>query len=280
MKSSSIIIKLGLFATILFFFNCCSNNNHSKSAQKIQFENIKIDTTCEKIFPNIPNSQIDIKLDIDLPNNKEKSLKQLLINSITGIDTIKNEKQNFDAYINNWVKEYKQNVSEYLNQDTSATNELPSYSKDIYKWTIQMKAHQFFYDDDFLCYNIQKNISLGRPASISNSFCNVDLKKMKILTLNDLFTEDGLKQLSNLIISKFTSNNKLNDSSKLEDIGFYSIDEIEPTKNFSLDENGITFYYKKGEISTSAIGEQTAFLTYKEISFCIKKGSVIFKYEE
>ena len=63
----------------------------------------------------------------------------------------------------------------------------------------------------------------------------------------------------------------------LENIGFFSVEEIFPNGNFLVDEDGITYTFNEYEIAAYVVRETNVFLPYAEILYLLKKDSPIAK---
>ena len=67
------------------------------------------------------------------------------------------------------------------------------------------------------------------------------------------------------------------ETSPMENIGFFSVEEIFPNGNFLVDGDGITYTFNEYEIAAYVVRETNVFLPYAEIQYLLKKESPIAK---
>jgi hypothetical protein len=67
----------------------------------------------------------------------------------------------------------------------------------------------------------------------------------------------------------------LENPADLENLGYYPIDEIVPNNNFTIDNNGITYYFNVNEIGDVMVGLSQVFIPYEEINIYMKKENPI-----
>ncbi len=100
-------------------------------------------------------------------------------------------------------------------------------------------------------------------------YTTVDLKTGKILNLANIMDEGRKQDLSRLLTSKLKKMNKIPDSRKLSENGYF-VDEIQPTENFYLMPDGIGFLYNHYDIAPYSYGATDIFLSADEVRDIIK----------
>ena len=55
--------------------------------------------------------------------------------------------------------------------------------------------------------------------------------------------------LARILVDQIAKQNNVSDAKELENIGFFSVDEIFPDRNFLVDETGITYSFNEYEIA-------------------------------
>ena len=81
--------------------------------------------------------------------------------------------------------------------------------------------------------------------------------------------------LARILVDQIAKQNNVSDAKELENIGFFSVDEIFPNGNFLVDETGITYSFNEYEIATYVVGVTNAHLPYKEIRYLLRDDSPI-----
>ena len=100
------------------------------------------------------------------------------------------------------------------------------------------------------------------------------MKTGNAITEEDIFIENFQDSLAQILIDHIAKQNKVENPKDLENIGFFSVEEIFPNGNFLVDEDGITYTYA---IAAYVVRETNVFLPYAEILYLLKKDSPIAK---
>ena len=80
-----------------------------------------------------------------------------------------------------------------------------------------------------------------------------------------------------ILIDHIAKQNKVENPKDLENIGFFSVEEIFPNGNFLVDGDGITYTFNEYEIAAYVVRETNVFLPYAEIQYLLKKDSPIYQ---
>jgi hypothetical protein len=131
-----------------------------------------------------------------------------------------------------------------------------------------------FNKNNILSYGVGEDAYEGGAHGSFNYNCfNIDLTNASLIKERDIFIEGYEEPLAEQIIAKLAGKNGLAEGKDLEDIGYFSVDEIAPNGNFSIDETGITYYYNQYEIAAYAIGLIEVVLTYEELKPLLREDS-------
>ena len=71
---------------------------------------------------------------------------------------------------------------------------------------------------------------------------------------------------------------EVENAKELENIGYFSIEEIFPNGNFLIDEKGITYTFNEYEIAAYVVGPTHVCIPFEEISYLLKGDSPISKF--
>lgn len=105
----------------------------------------------------------------------------------------------------------------------------------------------------------------GAHGSTEHSFSNLDLQKMKPITLQDMFTPLGIQQLPALIDKKFRTDRKLKPSASLKEAGLFNDKINSASKEYFVTPLGIGFFYNQYEIAPYAAGAIEVFLPFSTL---------------
>lgn len=112
-------------------------------------------------------------------------------------------------------------------------------------------------------------------TSVTHHYCTIDLNKMAIVELKDLFREDALADVTQLLRQRLLEQNNVQNSDQLNELGYYNIDNLMATNNFCFDNTGITWSYQPNELAVNAVGEPRITLDYELLTPLACEGSVI-----
>lgn len=97
-----------------------------------------------------------------------------------------------------------------------------------------------------------------RQGTVETSYThckNIDMGKLRILSLDDIFVHGYEKALSEVILNRLLKQSANKSLEDLHQAGFFINSEVYPTSNFILGEKAITFVYVAGEIADRSKGE-------------------------
>ena len=103
----------------------------------------------------------------------------------------------------------------------------------------------------------------------------IDLNAAKPLTEEDLFVDGFAEPMAQILVDQIAKQNDVTDPKELENLGFFSIDEIFPNGNFLVDDKGITYSFNEYEIAAYAVGLTQVTLPYAEIRHLLRDDSPI-----
>jgi Deacetylase PdaC/Protein of unknown function (DUF3298) len=131
--------------------------------------------------------------------------------------------------------------------------------------------------DAMLSYQSPKAVSVminkytfagGAHPNTYVSMLNFDLNSGKTLSLKDLVTD--LKKLNALAEQKFREVRELSANEDFNDAGYFWSGSFQLPENFSLDKNGLQFFYNTYEVASYADGPTEFLLTWQELDGIVK----------
>ncbi|OAV75662.1 hypothetical protein Barb7_00712 [Bacteroidales bacterium Barb7] len=132
-----------------------------------------------------------------------------------------------------------------------------------------------FNKDGLLGYSIAfENYTGGAHGSHALSNHVINLKTGQFITEADLFAEGFEDELSRLLVSAIAIQNGVEDPKGLEDIGFFSIEEIYPNGNFLIDEKGITYSFNEYEIAAYVVGTVNVPISCDKLTGLLRNNSL------
>lgn len=112
-------------------------------------------------------------------------------------------------------------------------------------------------------------------TSVTHEYYTVDLKTMKRVTVSDIVRDEAHSQVTSMLRSRLLEQNKAENNDRLNELGYYNIDNLVVTQNFYFDSNGVTWSYLPNKLAVSAIGEPKITLTLDELEPLMGEGSIL-----
>lgn len=271
-KSILALILLGLF------IGSCNTGTKKVADNDIQFDSIQVDKTYH-LLDNPDNPNCNLQLSFTFPakytdNEILKKIQQQFVYSYFG-ETYENlsPQEAVAKYTEDYLKNYKDLEPEFKTE-LEKKDERPVGAWFSY---YEMSSDKIEYNqNDILSYTIKfENYTGGAHGSHSYNNHVINLKNGNVLTEEDIFVENYQDQLAQIIIDKIAALHKVENPKDLENIGFFSVEEIFPNGNFLVDGKGITYTFNEYEIAAYVVGATNVFLPYEEIRILLKKDSPI-----
>lgn len=266
------IFLLGLLAT------SCNTGTRSGSENDITFDSISV----EKVYhllenPDNPNCNLEIKFIYPTEyRNKEvlASLKSHFITSYFGEDYGKlSPEEAVKRYTDDYIEAYR-DLEEDFKAELSRSDESPVGAWFSY---YEMSQNEITYNSNgIISYRVSfENYTGGAHGAHSFNNHVISLETGKEITEEDIFVDNFQDSLAKILVERIAEQNNLTDIKELENIGFFSIDEIFPNGNFSVDDTGITYSFNEYEIAAYVVGVTNVHLPYKDIQFLLREESPI-----
>ena len=156
-------------------------------------------------------------------------------------------------------------------EDSASISAWYSYYKGV-------EGHVQYYKKNLLVYRIDYNEFTGGAHGIyMSTFLNMDLRTLSPIRLDDIFVGEYQEALTDLLWNQLMADNKATTRQEVEEMGYTSTGDLEPTENFYLSEKGITFYYNIYEIAPYVMGPVEITLPYEIMSHLLsdEKGVLI-----
>lgn len=270
--------KLVVFFLISVFVSGCNIGTKKTTDNDVTFDSISVDKTYH-LLENPENPNCNLQINFIYPakyDNKDilKKIQQQFVYSYFG-DGYENlsPEEATAKYTEDYLNNYKDLEDEYK-AEVAKADETPVGAWFSY---FEMSSNDIAYNkNDILSYTVNfENYTGG--AHGAHSFTNhvIDMKTGNLIKEDDIFIEGFQEDLAQILIDRIAKQNTVENPKELENIGFFSIDEIFPNGNFLIDDNGITYTFNEYEIAAYVVGATNVHLPYEEIQYLLKKESPI-----
>lgn len=169
-------------------------------------------------------------------------------------------------YSKEYANNYREDLEELYREDEKEYGD-EVQERGWYNYYRTTEGHVQLYRKNLLVYRTDyEEYTGGAHGVYSSSFLNIDLKTLMPVRLDDLFADNYKEALTDLLWNQLMADNNVATRQELEDLGYGSTGDLEPTENFYLDKNGITFYYNIYEIAPYVMGASAITIPYEMLS--------------
>ena len=228
-----------------------------------------------------------------IPENTLQTLQTLFIETMLGVPyTNLHPKEATDAFTRQYINDFNDFVereaeieseSEFEHEhehefehEFESEFEFEPEEKSEYLYYLLLKNPVVYNENDLLSFTVEKSIFEGGAHGSKSIYGYVvDLQTGKLIDENTFAGNNYSKNLSILISQKLASANGLSSPDELENIGYVNATDIVPNNNFTLDKQGITYYFNEYEIGAYFLGVTQLFIPYEELNMYIQKESLI-----
>lgn len=278
MKKQNVSLLVFLLATSGFFFSC--GNIMNKNTGALKFDSIAVNETTHLFGDTAkPSSNLIINFtyatqssDVKLKDSLNSFFLSLCFGdkyrTLTPQEAVEKYKETYVTnYRNDLEPMYKKDEQEPENKESM----LSWYS---YYKTIESQVQ--FYQKDLLVYRTRYDEFTGGAHGVYNTtFLNIDLNSLEPIRLEDLFIPDYKEALTDLLWNQLMADNHVTTHQELEDMGYATTGDLEPTENFYLNEEGITFYYNIYDITPYVMGPVKISLPYEAVQRILNKDNSV-----
>lgn len=271
-KSLTILLFIGVLMA------SCQTKPKKNSKNDVQFSTIEKEKTYH-LLDNQENPNCNLQLSFTYPteyNNKEilHKIQYLFVYSYFGeaYETLSPEKA-VARYTEDYLEAYKELEEDFKeevkNADTTPVGSWYSY--------YEMSTNDINFNmDDILCFTVCfENYTGGAHGSHSATNHVINLKTGELITEKDVFIDGFEDRLAQILVDHIASQNNVENIKELENIGFFSVDEIYPNNNFLVNETGITYSFNEYEIAAYVVGITNVHLPYEKIHHLLRTESPI-----
>ncbi|MGL4292083.1 MAG: DUF3298 and DUF4163 domain-containing protein [Bacteroidales bacterium] len=271
-----------LFLVFLGSFTGC-NKQAGLAENDLQFSEFKLDTVCH-LFNDTARPACNFKLDMKYPSasNDAKlldSVQKIFIESYLGAQYASESPaiaaQNYmKSYVNDYLELEKDSIM--FNRAVKEGWGLASFNyEEISSSEIKFNRGGFF------SYAVSIYSFTGGAHGMNGTNNHViNLETKSLMTLNDLFPETSLQDVGSLIIGQIAKDRNFTNPAQLNEDGFFSIEDVVPTDNFYINEEGIGWVYNPYEIAVYATGQIHVFLDWSTVKPYLQEETPVMKLVE
>lgn len=141
-------------------------------------------------------------------------------------------------------------------------------------WFLERKVIVLHNTPDIVSWSlVRRRNAGGEQGTEVINFLNLDPRTGERITLSDVLVEGYEDRLLPLAEARFRSAREIEEGASLAEAGFsgFENDTFSLTDNFSIGEDGLTFYYNRDEVAPYDMGATEITLSYRELGDVLKE---------
>lgn len=266
MNKQTVSLLVLLLAASGFFFSC--SNIMNKNAGALEFDSIQVNETAH-LFGDSTKPGCNLIINFTYAakssdNRLKDSLNSYFLAACFGDKYIAmTPSEAVKKYTEKYVDDYRKDLEPIYRKDEKDQEDDASMEA-WYSYYKGIESRVQLYIKNLLVYRVDYNEYTGGAHGIyMSSFLNLDLRTLAPIRLDDLFVNDYEEPLTDLLWNQLMADNNVTTRQELEDMGYATTGNLEPTENFYLDREGITFYYNVYDITPYVMGPVKITLPYQ-----------------
>lgn len=266
MKKQSVSFLSLLLTASSCFFSC--NSILNKNTQSFQIDSIRVNQT-EHLFQDTAKPACNLVINFAYlkeatDSQAQDSLNNRFLTACFGEQAAgKTPQQAIENYTRQYISDYRKDLEPMYQKEEkeSETSDMPIGA--WYSYYRNIESHVQSLSDDLLVYRFRFDEYTGGAHGVyMTTYLNIDLRTLKQLTLDDLFTDNYQEPLTELLWNQLMEDNNVGSRQELEELGYGTSGELTPTENFHISKEGVTFCYNIYEIAPYVMGATEILLNW------------------
>lgn len=265
MKKQSILFILSLLTTSIFF-SCTQKKIKTEEKDYIKKHYLSSDTT---------KGALSVSIQVEIPvafadKNILDSIRATIISNLFGEEYVSHSNDSLPSlFAAELDADYKANNGPLVNELDSSS----SYSFDN-EHTVEGFA--LLTDKNIFSYGIDRYVYMGGAHGLeTRNYFNFNLKTGKVITEKDLYKDNYIAELTELIKKQIIAQNPVIKSKSDLEESIYWTDSIKPNGNFYITDESINYVFNPYEIAPYAFGETEVTLPFSLIKNLLKSNNPI-----
>lgn len=278
MKKQTVSLLALLLAASGFFFSCGNIVNNNAGA--LEFDSIQVNETAH-LFGDTAKPACNLVINFAYVSKSsdermKDSLNTFFLSACFGEKYMTmTPEEAVKIYTDKYVGDYRKDLEPMYKKDEQ-DNEDDASMGAWYSYYKGLESHVQLYTKHLLVYRIDYNEYTGGAHGIyMSTFLNMDLRTLSPIRLDDLFVSDYSEPLTDLLWNQLMADNNVVTRQELEDMGYATTGNLEPSENFYIDKEGITFYYNVYDIAPYVMGPVAITLPYEMMQHLLSDDSMV-----
>ncbi|MCC8145083.1 MAG: RsiV family protein [Bacteroidales bacterium] len=271
--------NLSFFAICLSYFIFTTSCEYKTKTvdNTIGFDSIQVDESYH-IHGQTSEPGCNIKINFLFPDSTKSTdnlLKTFVVKTYGEPFNNMGPHEATKEFINRYMENFK-NFTTITENSEYKEDENIYVDETGYSYYIQLKNNILYNKNNFISFTVESLSYEGGAHSSKSIYGFVyNLTTDKLLQQNDFAGDKYMSSISTILAEKIAEENGIKEIKELENLGYNSLEEIKPNNNFTLDDQGITYYFNENEIAGTMVGISRVFIPYEELNIYTQKDSPI-----
>lgn len=282
MKKQTVMLLVVLISMSNFLLSC--GNNMNKHTGMFGFDSIQVNETVH-LFSDTAKPACNLIVNFTYISQSSDSLIKDSLNKYFIATSLGNNykglthKEAVKQYTDSYIREYREDLEPAFLQDQKDTRKEDGTDIDAwYSYYKYVSSHIQFYEGNLLIYRCRYEEYTGGAQGIyKTNYLNLNLKTMAPIHLDDLFVSNYKEALTDLLWNQLMADNRVTTHQELEEMGYCSTGNLEPTENFYISKEGLTFHYNVYEITPYIMGAVDITIPYDMMQHLLNDEAYIIK---
>lgn len=277
--------KVGTFKALLlllaagFYFSACNMTPKGGQQNKIAFDSTLVDKTYY-LLDNPENPHCNLQIKFIYPSDADKALlpeiQKQFVNAYLGeaYDTLAPQEA-IKKYTDDYIEAYKDLEEDFKVELARSEKE----GNPVGAWFsyYEMSSNTIrFNQDGLLCFSVNfENYTGGAHGAHAYNHFVLNANTGHRISEEDIFVDNYQDSLAEILVAQIAKQNDISDPKELENMGFFSVDEIYPNNNFFVDDTGITYTFNEYEIAAYVVGPVHVHLSFEEVQYLLRSDTPI-----
>lgn len=282
------LVRLLIISSLLIFvplIGCQTKKNAEKNEKNnIEFKGYSSVDSIKLGNNECLQDKVTIKVEANIPTfylnqSQSQKLYSIFSNVVFGLDSVTLDPQKM---VNSMVESYKLRFDGTQVCEDEECEGVDDYGTHKHPLSLNttLKIYPTFNQNGILTVCKEKIMQyVGETTSKEHQYYNFDLSQMKIIELNDLFSEESIERINELLKNKLMVQNNVSKEDDLIELGYFNLDNLFASNNFLINEKGLTWNFMPLEIGCFNTGETQIFLPYEDLStLLLPDATILSKY--
>lgn len=186
----------------------------------------------------------------------------------------------FQQYLKNILGQFGSNTTSDIEDCATETCEDNDFTSDFSEYCYDIKITPMYNSKNIISFCKEEITKRdGKTTMTSRYYFNFDLASISRLDLNNIFSEEDISQITQLLKEQLMAQLKFTNEDDLYEAGYFNLDNLVANNNFLISNEGISWYYLPYEIACFSIGETKIMLPYSTISQYINDNCILSQFK-